>query len=212
MTHPELGLLCSRSEEPLVHAGDRRRLEPDEPANDAEEVLDEHIQLPLDGGGPQLDAEALKEAELLDREPEFHDPDYEDLLDSGWIDRAAYIEELDDDRGNSLDVGVTLDLNDSDQDEELGQMVDLDVGALLTPLPKETESERDATRDSPDPSFAIGALRDLLLPDESDAEVQDGERVDDERFPAFDAASVPTSSRTGDDEASDDEGIANDDA
>lgn len=202
MTLPDLGLFRSCGDAALVRAGDRR-LAPDESADDSEEMLDEHIQLPLD---------ELKEAELLDREPEYGDPDYGDLLDSGWIDRAAHIEDLDDDRGNSLDVGLTLDLNDSDQGEELGQMVDLDVGALLTPLPKEGESERDAARDSLDPSFAIGALRDLLLPDESDAETQDGESVDDERFPAFDDAPAPTSSRTGDDDASDNEGIADDDA
>lgn len=207
MTHPDLSLCRSRGEGPLVRAGDRRRLEPDEPGDDSDEVLDEQIQLPLHREAPPFDADALKEAELLDREP-----DYGDLIDSGWIDRAAYIEELDDDRGNSLDVGLTLDLNDSDQDEELGHMVDLDVGALLTPLTKESEGDREAARDSLDPSFAIGALRDLLLPDESEGEPRDGESVDDERFPAFDDAPVPTSSRTGDDEASDNEGIADDDA
>jgi hypothetical protein len=160
---------------------------------DSEELDGEAFQLPQDALRQPLDSAELLEAELREREPE-----YGDLIDSGWIDRAARIEELDDDRTNSLDVGLTLDLSDSDEDEELGQMVDLDVGTLLTPLPRESESDRDTTA-SLDASFGVGALRDLLLPDESDLENEQEQEVDDARFPAFDDAPVPsrtTSSET----------------
>jgi hypothetical protein len=186
---------------------DRSRLAPDETRDDSGD-LDEEVQLPMDAGLRPFDSDELSEAELFDREP-----DYGDLIDSGWIDRAARIEELDDDRNNSLDVGLTLDLSGSDDDEELGQMVDLDVGALLTPLPRDTEGDRDAARDvGSTEAFAMGALRDLLLPDESDAEIEQEQEIDDERFPAFDDAPVPASSRTGGDDASDHEGVIDDES
>jgi hypothetical protein len=185
---------------------DQSRLAPEE---DDPEELDEEVQLPMDAGLRPFDSDELSEAELFEREP-----DYGDLIDSGWIDRAARIEELDDDRSNSLDVGLTLDLSGSAEDEELGQMVDLDVGALLTPLPREADGERDAARDvgSTDTSFAIGALRELLLPDESDAEIEQEQELDDERFPAFDDVPVPASSRTGSDDGTDNEGVDDDES
>ncbi len=184
---------------------DRSRLAPDEPADDSDE-LDEEAQLPMDAGLRPFESDEPTEAELFEREPE-----YGDLIDSGWIDRAARIEELDDDRTNSLDVGLTLDLGGSDEDDELGQMVDLDVGALLTPLPRDTDGERDAARDlgSTEPSFAIGALRELLLPDPSDDEDEQEQEIDDERFPAFDDG--PPSS-TGSDDGSDHEGVVDDES
>jgi hypothetical protein len=186
--------------------GDRSRLEPDETREDSD--LDEEVQLPMDAGLRPFDSDELSEAELFDREP-----DYGDLIDSGWIDRAARIEELDDDRNNSLDVGLTLDLSGSDDDEELGQMVDLDVGALLTPLPRDLDGDRDAARDGGSTeAFAIGALRDLLLPDESDAEIEQEQEIDDERFPAFDDGPVPASSRTGSDDDADHEGVVDDES
>jgi hypothetical protein len=183
-------------------------LAPDDPADDAEE-LDEEVQVPMDAGLRPFDSDEPNEAELFDREP-----DYGDLIDSGWIDRAARIEELDDDRSNSLDVGLTLDLSGSDEDEELGQMVDLDVGALLTPLPRDADGDRDAARDvgSTEPSFAIGALRELLLPDSSGAEDEQEQDIDDERFPAFDDAPVPAPSRTGSDDGADHEGVVDDES
>lgn len=189
--------------QPACSTSDRAWLAPDEPADDSDE-LGEEFRLPMDAGPRPFDSDELSEAELFDREP-----DYGDLIDSGWIDRAARIEELDDDRSNSLDVGLTLDLSDSDADDELGQVMDLDVGALLTPLPRDIEGDRDASRDAApaDASFAVGALRDLLLPDDVDAEVEQDHEIDDERFPAFDDAPVPASSRTGSDDGSDHEGI-----
>ena len=177
----------------------------DEPDSD----LDEDIQLPAGADRFRFDQDVLDDDALVDRQP-----DYGDLIDAGWIDRAAQIEELDDDKVNPLDIGFTLDLNDSRADDELGQMIDIDVGSLLTPLPNESESDRDAARDvgSSEAAFGVGALHELLLPNASDAHTGEDESIDDEQFPAFDDAPVPSSSRTNRDEASEHEGMTDEDA
>src|SRR5687768_13134461 len=111
-------------------------------------------------------------------------PEYGDLLDADWLERVADARVRDDDL---IDVGLTLDLDDRDDGDELAQVMDLDVGILLTslPLPVSREgggsSELNAgdgaspdsvTPDSVTPdgterelgegSLSIGALRDLL--------------------------------------------------
>jgi hypothetical protein len=155
------------------------------------------------------------------------DPEYGDLLDADWLDRVADARERDDDL---IDVGLTLDLDDCDDGDELAQVMDLDVGILLTslPLPVWREDGRfsglnaadgvssdgdSSDGDSPDSgsadsgsadsvpsdgtepelgggSLSIGALRDVLLPEErAHPRAEDDDEVgDNERFPAFESS------------------------
>ena len=176
--------------------------------DDLDGDVEDDIQLPAALGRASLEDDALED-----------EPEYDDLLDKRWIDGVATVEEQDDEQGHSIDVGVTLDLSLDDADD-VGQVVDLDVGPLLTSwpgeagLPTDGETERDAARDLGlhDASFGVGALHDLLLPDASDSESADEEVGDDERFPAFDETPVPASSRPDAADASDHEDIPRDDA
>jgi hypothetical protein len=121
------------------------------------------------------------------------DPEYSDLLDTEWLERMADARERDDDL---VDVGLTLDLTDRDEADELAQVLDLDVGILLTSLPAHVS--RDGSPDGVEPerelgdgSLSVGALRDLLLPEEHAVRerAEDDEEVgDDGRFPAFESS------------------------
>jgi len=130
---------------------------------------------------PLEDADAARDAEELYMVE--GSPDYADLLDGAWLERAADLDELDEQ--SPVDVGVTLDLNGPDDDEELAQILDLDVGSLLTSLPSDTELDLDAFG-AQEGSFTIGVLHDVLLPEELlQRERFDEEVGDDERFPVF---------------------------
>lgn len=110
-------------------------------------------------------------------------PDYADLLDGAWLERAADLDELQEEA--PVDFGVTLDLNGPDDDEELAQILDLDVGSLLTSLPSDSELELDGLG-AQEGSFTIGVLHDVLLPEELlQPERSDEEIGDDDRFPVF---------------------------
>jgi len=160
------------------------------------------------------------------------DPEYGDLLDADWLDRVADARERDDDL---IDVGLTLDLDDCDDGDELAQVMDLDVGILLTSLPlpvwredggfsglnaadgvssdgvsPDSGSPDGVSPDSGSPdsgsadsvpsdgtepelgggSLSIGALRDVLLPEErAHQRAEDDDEVgDNERFPAFESS------------------------
>ncbi|MEO8185358.1 MAG: hypothetical protein ABI895_41650 [Deltaproteobacteria bacterium] len=155
------------------------------------------------------------------------DPEYGDLLDTDWLERVADARERDDDL---IDVGLTLDLDDCDDGDELAQVMDLDVGILLTSLlPVSREDGGSSELNAPDSgspdsgspdsgspdggspdggspdgtepelgegSLSIGALRDLLLPEERARQrAEDDDEVgDNERFPAFESspALLPT--------------------
>jgi len=127
------------------------------------------------------------------------DPEYTDLLDAEWLERVADARERDDDL---VDVGLTLDLDAYDDEGELAQVMDLDVGVLLTSLPGSVSraggGSADAVSDGAgsdgaepelgDGSLSVGALRDVLLSEERAARerVEDDDEIgDDEHFPAF---------------------------
>src|SRR6476620_11377520 len=117
-------------------------------------------------------------------------PDYGDLLDAKLLEREDDVLEQEDDL---VDVGLTLDLDDDDADDENTYAVDLDVGTLLTsllPAGADTDSVEPALNDG---SLASGALSEVLLPEErlpaGRASREDDEAVgEDEQFPAFDAS------------------------
>jgi hypothetical protein len=121
------------------------------------------------------------------------DPEYGDLLDSQWLDRGTDALDPEDDL---VDIGLTIDLDDADNSDELAQMTELDVGTLLTSLPEQEEDALDlssAERAPRDASVGLGVLQDLLLPEErSERRREDDEAVgDDEGFPVFDGVSSP---------------------
>jgi hypothetical protein len=177
---------------------------------------DEELALELDD--PTIDESQLPPLDEEDAELPARDSGYGDLLDRDWLERAAG----EDDREDEASVEVeefTIELNGPSADDDATQVVDLDVGSLLTSLPGEgTELDLDPPdlerpRGESDGALAIGALRDMLLPD-MDEESDDHEIVDDERFPAFDDASDigRRPGRDGSDETSDrDDLIENDD-
>jgi hypothetical protein len=144
---------------------------------DAEPAEEEEIDLP----------DVLPELDLDDADVLLGDgSDYGDWLGGAWLERSAEDVELDDERAGFLDVGLTLDLNESDADEELAQLLDLDVGELLTSLPIEvTELDLDALA-LQDGAFGVSGLRVLRTPDGNAWDGSDEELGDDERFPAFD--------------------------
>jgi hypothetical protein len=121
------------------------------------------------------------------------EPEYGDLLDADWLERTADALELDDEL---VDVGLTLDLNEGDDADEHAFALDLDVGTLLTSLPPagvardlSVALELDAVeRELGDGTLALGALRDVLLPEERALRqrADDDEEIgEDDRFPAF---------------------------
>lgn len=150
---------------------------------------------------PELDTD---DPELLLQEAHGHT----DLIDAEWLERAAEVGELDED-GAYGEVGLTIELNGPDIGEDLAQVVDLDVGSLLTSLPGEGgEIDLDLTSDQTlgDGAFALGALGDVALPggEGGQGERADDEIGDDDRFPVFENSSIVSPRRPPlDDEAED---------
>jgi hypothetical protein len=162
---------------------ERDTSDPVEPASpDVEEL--EYEELELDD--PVIDEAALPALDTDDAEAGLREPGFDDLIDRRWLERGA--DDDWDDEGSSVeDIGLTIELDSAPDEEDGAQVVDLDVGSLLTSLPSDgTELDLEPgpllERDSP---LGIGALRDVLLPDDDD-EHDDREVGDDERFPVFD--------------------------
>jgi hypothetical protein len=138
---------------------------------------------------------ALSHAGAAPEDPEdapAGEPEYADLLDGKWLERTADALEVDDD---VVDIGLTLDLDEQDDADEHAYSLDLDVGTLLTSLPAAGVRESTASdpyapeRELGEGALALGALRELLLPEERAARqrADDDEEIgEDERFPAFD--------------------------
>jgi hypothetical protein len=162
---------------------------------DADE--DGDIQLP-ETDLPEVDAEDAEA--LLEDMPNYADLLEADLLEADLLDdklleQTIELGEVDNDRSSALDVGLTLDLNGPETLEELVQVVDLDVGSLLTLLPQEdSQLDPDALGRDLGPSespLAVGALRDILLPEAGGSGELDGSDDgvwDDQRFPAFEGS------------------------
>ncbi len=143
-------------------------------------------------------AEASRGAGDEDEEPVL-EPEYGDLLDAQWLDRGSESLDPEDDL---VDIGLTIDMTDSGELDE-SQAMELDVGALLTPLPAHDASEvGDPAERDVDGAAGLGALQDVLLPDEPGASGRDDDEVgNDERFPAFDGVSPPRPSGLLEDDA-----------
>jgi hypothetical protein len=172
-------------------------------------------QADIDFDDPTIDEALLPPMDLDDPELLGRDAGYDDLLDRKWLERTADDEE-DEDGVVVEPVGFTIELNGPSVDDD-AQVVDLDVGSLLTSLPGEgTELELDSRNDSlrgvGDGSLTAGVLRDMLLPDTDEDDMDDGEIGDDDRFPAFDDASDigPRPGREDTDDSSDNDPIDND--
>src|SRR6185295_2225570 len=92
-----------------------------------------------------------------------------------------------DDRSSIEEVGLTIDLDELTSEEDGAQIVDLDVGSLLTPLPPDgVELELDPGPAHDRGALALGALRDMLLPEEDGGDGDEHDGGDDDRFPVFD--------------------------
>jgi hypothetical protein len=176
-------------------------------------------------------ASAGPSVETDDDDPPAGSVDHGDLLDADWLQRAD--EDIAGDE-DVVDVALTLDLDADDDADELAQILDLDVGPLLTSLlPSALFSEGvlsegvfsegvDMTfeltaREPSDVAFGLGALREHLLPEgsldparageaqrEVGSERGDDEVGDDERFPVFEEVSVVLPPAPSADEANDD--------
>jgi len=184
--------------------GVERELCPTEPEpGDSAEPADsdelESDELELDD--PTIDESALPELDMEDAEAPVRETGYEDLIDSGRIERESD-EGWDDERSVVEDVGLTIELDSPADDDDGAQVVDLDVGSLLTSLPSDgTELDLDASlHERGESSFGSGVLRDVLLPEDDD-EHDDGEVGDDARFPAFDDDAKRSPRPSSDDEA-----------
>ncbi len=160
---------------------------------------------------PELDTD---DPELLLQEAH----GYTDLIDGEWLERAAEIGELEED-GAYGEVGLTIELNGPDTGEDLAQVVDLDVGSLLTSLPGEggdLDLDLDLTSDQTlgDGAFALGALGDVSLPggEGSQGERADDEIGDDDRFPVFEDSSIVAPRRPPLDDGAEDLVLDDDDA
>jgi hypothetical protein len=152
-------------------------------APDREEL--EYEELELDD--PIIDEAALPELDTEDAEAGLREPGFDDLIDRRWLERAAD-EDWDDERSPVDDIGLTIELDSAPDEDDGAQVVDLDVGSLLTSLPSEgteLDLEPGLMQERGDAPLGIGALRDVLLPDDDD-EHDDREVGDDERFPVFD--------------------------
>lgn len=178
-------------------------------ARDGEEE-DGEIEIPE----AELDEADLPALDTDDPEtPLLEGMDYRDLLDGGWLARGGDAPDAEEDGSAYIDVGLTIELNGPDTAEELAQVVDLDVGSLLTSLPAEAiEGDVDASRElgHSDGSFALNALRGLLLSEDvlERREHADDEVGDDERFPAFEDSLIVTRQRPTPEEG---EGVGDDD-
>jgi hypothetical protein len=151
-----------------------------------EEEEEEGAELELDD--PTIDEAGLPELDMEDAEALGQDRRYEDLLDHRWLEQRADGDEEDEDRGSIEELGLTIDLDDLEADEEGAEVLDLDVGSLLTSLPSDgTELDLDPGPTHGD--FALAALREMLLPEEQAVDSDDREVGDDDRFPAFEDSS-----------------------
>jgi hypothetical protein len=150
----------------------------DDPADD-----EASAELELDD--PTIDEAGLPQLDTDDPEALVQQSDYEDLLDRGWLERTAD-DDPENDSATLEDIGLTIDLDGPEADDEGAQFLDLDVGGLLTSLPggDGLELELEPGLDRGD-GVGVGTLRDLLLPD-GDDDSDDREVGDDARFPVFD--------------------------
>jgi hypothetical protein len=153
---------------------------------------DESIELEL--GDPRIDEAELPELDLEDAEALGQEHQYEDLIDRRWLEQGAD-DDNEDDRSSIEEVGLTIDLDELTSEEDGAQIVDLDVGSLLTPLPPDgVELELDPGPAHDRGALALGALRDMLLPEEDGGERDEHDVGDDDRFPVFDDSSDSVSS------------------
>ena len=106
---------------------------PTEPAVQDEGELD-HDELELDD--PIIDEGAFPELDMEDAEAPVREPGYDDLIDRSWLERGAD-EDWDDERSTVDDVGLTIELDSPASEDDGAQVVDLDVGSLLTSLPSD---------------------------------------------------------------------------
>jgi hypothetical protein len=139
---------------------------------------------------PTIDESELPELDQEDAEAVGHEQNYDDLIDRGWLERSAEDAEVEDERDALSDIGLTIELDDPDAAEDGAEVVDLDVGSLLTALPSDvTELDLEPLgQERGDAATGIGLLRDMLLPDSEEGGHDDLDVGDDERFPAFDDA------------------------
>lgn len=169
----------------------------DPSAADPEELDYEELEL----DDPIIDEAALPALDTEDAEAGLREPGFDDLIDRRWLERAAE-DDWEDEHSPVDDIGLTIELDGSPDEEDGAQVVDLDVGSLLTSLPSEgteLDLEPGPLPDRADSPLGIGALRDVLLPEDDD-EHDDREVGDDERFPVFDEHAERTP-RGSDDES-----------
>lgn len=150
-----------------------------------DETDDDELELDLDFDDVKIDEARLPALDIDAFDEPGRDQTYDDLLDRRWLDGT--VDDDEDEDQSALDgLGVTIELNDSGVEDD-AEVVDLDIGALLTPLPAD-DAELDASRarghERDDGGFASAALEDMLLPDD-DEQHDDAEVGDDDRFPAF---------------------------
>jgi hypothetical protein len=137
---------------------------------------------------PTIDEAELPRLDTDDAEAVWEVPAYDDLIDRGWLERSAENGPEDEGAGPE-EIGLTIDLDGPTDDEDGAQVVDLDVGSLLTSLPSDaTELDLELLGHERADAVGVGALRDLLLPESDDDGLEDAEVGDDERFPVFDDA------------------------
>ncbi len=170
--------------ESVVHGAAEAGLLPEEE--------EEEVDIELDD--PKIDEAELPPLDMDDAEASGYEANHDDLLDRKWLDRAAD-EDVDEDVSSVDFIGLTIELNGPSADDDAAQVVDLDVGSLLTSLPgEETELDLVGGAESAQAGgeAALGVLRDMLLPDADEEESDDLEIGDDDRFPVFDDAADVT--------------------
>jgi len=170
------------------------------PDADPEEIEGDEPEPELELDDVTIDEAELPPLDMDDPETVTHDYGHDDLLDRGWLERTVE-DDADDERARRDDFGLTIELGDVEDEDDPVQVLELDVGSLLTPLPADgTELDLDlgAGLDR-DGALGIGVLHDMLLPEEDDGGVDDHEIGDDERFPVFDDSSDIEPRRAPDD-------------
>lgn len=166
---------------PAARGGGQRSAPPNEPGGEAEPKDEGDVDGELDLGEPVIDESLLPELDTEDAEALRDRQSYDDLLDHRWLERAAE-EELEDEPVSVEDAGVTIDLDEEGREDD-AQVVDLDVGGLLTELPDEnTDLDTDERSEN---GFAFSVSIELLSPG-GDTDADDREVGDDELFPVFD--------------------------
>jgi hypothetical protein len=170
------------------------------PDADPEDVESDEPEKELELDDVAIDEAALPPLDMDDPENVVHDYGHDDLIDRSWLERAVE-DDGDEERARRDDFGLTIDLGDAEDEDDPVQVLELDVGSLLTPLPADgTELDLDPggalDRDG---ALGIGALHDMLLPEEDDRGVDDREIGDDARFPVFDDSSDIEPRRAPDD-------------